>query len=287
MQAENMKDVRMTNFKGNPYVDRRPDYWIHVFNISRQKFLVRRPPAFPVIEIPACPNDKPYIEVLRIPNIVNEKSLNALASGGSEVQVTPIFGERFAMDIINPANEGADMWQEMGTSWIDSGGDDLSRRGVFWTLNEEPTGEELRKARVWMERHYRKLIKDAEELSKRNRPGDIIPEAHLAADHFKLSLAWHTDAEVPASCPNCGEPIKEGIAFHSSNGILCVIDWKRAVASGVKKRDDVPQEKRWWIGPDTVVERQLPGQSEEEFQASIVETPAPVRRGPGRPRKEG
>jgi hypothetical protein len=38
-------------------------------------------------------------------------------------------------------------------------------------------------------------------------------------------------------CPNCGERIKAGVAFHKQEeGTLCILDWKRAVASGVRTR---------------------------------------------------
>jgi hypothetical protein len=271
MQDAAMRDVQLVDFRGDANVDRPVDYWIHVFNIGRQSFTVGRPPCFPVVQIPACPEGKPFVEVLRISNVVNEKWIDA---GAGEIRVHGIRGERFAMDLINPANPGESMWQEIETSWIDQGGNDLSRRGVFWTKNAEPLEEEIRRARVWMERHYRALLERADLQARQNRTQDISGEAHVAAEYFHIQSSWHNIARVPEECPNCGESIKTGLAYHvNGTGMLCVIDWKRAVEAGVKTRSDVPEAKRWWVAPATPAQPEPDGlsevsQSEAEFQAS-------------------
>ena len=78
-----------------------------------------------------------------------------------------------------------------------------------------------------------------------------------------MNASWHLRTAIQEACPNCGDQINPGIAYHSSSvGGVCVLDWARTVKAGVKSRDDVPMEARWW---------------EEESE--------PEHRGPGRPRK--
>jgi hypothetical protein len=52
------------------------------------------------------------------------------------------------------------------------------------------------------------------------------------------------------ACPNCGTQIPHSAGFHfMGNGACCVNNWQQAVGSGVKTRDDVPKEARWWTPP--------------------------------------
>lgn len=259
--TKNMEGIEFTNFRADPNINRPAEYHLHVFNIAQREFTIRRPPLFPCIKIPACPLGQPYILVAKIPNIVNEKYIIS-ESGKTANQGRA--GELVANDLVNPANTSGDMWREINDeniTWIDGGTDDATRRGLFWTRNETPTEEELHKAKERMQRHYKGLLSRAETLSRQNKIDEISWEMHLAADHFRIRSTWHTVAELPEECPNCGEGIKPGVAFHTlANGALCVVDWRRAVAAGVVRKEDVPD-----------------GQVPED---------EPVHRGPGRPRKE-
>ena len=45
------------------------------------------------------------------------------------------------------------------------------------------------------------------------------------------------------TCPNCGDVVKAGIAFHkSSAGVLCIIDKKRADEAGVSRGPGRPRK---------------------------------------------
>ena len=234
------------SFLGDPNLNRAPDYYLWVHNISRRKFVIRRPPQFPVVTIPACPPGQPYVTGARIPNIVNFRWVDAV---NDEARSVAIAGERFAMDLINPANLGVDCWASVPpeVSWVDSGGDDLTIRGVFWTRNEVPAAEELRMAKLRMEEHYKRCIAQADELVQNGHRSQLNDEHHAAAEHFRLKATWHSVAELREQCPNCGEDVAAGLAFHRNGfGLMCILDWKRAVAAGVKTRADVPEGLRWW-----------------------------------------
>lgn len=251
-QAENMKTVRLIDFRQDANVSRPPDYHLHVYNIVPRAFEIRRPPNFPLIKLAACPVGQPYAKVAIIPNIVNEKWTDA---DSGETRVRGIPGERFATDLLNPCNLGIDCFQEINdeaASWIDGGSDDKTRRGVFWTVNDPPTPAELALAKERLEKHYRKLLVEADDLDiNQNRKG-IGMEHHLAADYFKYRKPWHQIAELPELCPNCAEAITKGVAYHrNSMGERCVIDWKRTLASGIIKKSDVPESERWWTEAKT------------------------------------
>lgn len=238
----------LVDFRQDPNLNRAPDYLLHIFSIAHKAFVVRRPPQFSMVTFAACPKKADYIRVAVIPNIVNYRWIDS-ASG--ETRTLGEAGERVATDFLNPANLGIDIWAgaDEQSSWIDAGSDDLTRRGLFWTRNETPAPWELERCRARMENHYKNLLAQADDLVQNGDRKALTPEHHLAAEYFKLKTAWHSIAEPQRNCPNCGEQIGDGLAFHrNSMGMLCVIDWKRTVNAGVKTREDVPENLRWW-GP--------------------------------------
>ena len=247
----------------NKDYNREPDYYLNIFNISTLPFVRHRPPDFPTIQIKACPKGEPYVLAVRVADTIRYKWITAETGAPA---FDSIAGERWATDLINPANLGNEMWTEVTNPALQQfhgGGDDLSVRGVFWTRNEVPTAEELGKARSRMENHYRGLVRQAEQMAADpKRAGEIGEEHHHAADYLRVNATWHMRTVLGEPCPNCGDMVNPGIAFHmSSSGMRCILDWKRAVSAGAAKKDEVPEELRWW---------------EEE----------PEHRGPGRPRKE-
>lgn len=233
-----------SNVNEDPNLTRRPDYYLHVFNIAPREFEVRRPPSFPILRFKACPEGKAWERVGSYPNIINERYVN----DNNEILNRGYMAERFLTDILNPQNPTNDIWMQPSDPWVDNGGsNDLTRRGLFWSKNETPTDEELRKARARMEAHYRRLLVEGDESARKGKWDEIGPEHHLAAAYFKTKNAWHQVAEMPANCPICGETIPQGIAFHrNAIGSICVLDWKKSVEAGVKTRAEVPEEHRWW-----------------------------------------
>jgi hypothetical protein len=275
-QESNMQTVRLTDFSGNAYLDRQPEYYLSVFNIAPKQFVVNRPPQFSTIVFARCPEGQPWAKVATIPDIVGEKWVNA---DSGKIDTNGIPGEKFATDLVNPSNLGINVWQEVTDeqmTWIDGGTNDLTRRGVFWSRNEVPgrtclmhggcgelmecpvckrgTLDELHLAKSRMEKHYKQLLLQADQYQREGHMREIGPEHHMAGDYFHVRSPWHVVAELPSSCPNCGDAIKEGVAFHvNAVGAICVLPtqdaWKRTVTAGVKKKSEVPEELRWWEPP--------------------------------------
>jgi hypothetical protein len=134
-------------------------------------------------------------------------------------------------------------------------GTDLRAQGVFWTRNNPPTEAEVAKAHKRIEKYYRGLLEKATALEYSN-PKELAErlqneDYHLAADYFGEEFSWHKKRVkkvapvVKSECPNCGNEIKRGIAFHFDPDTgLCVLDWKRAYEAGKVKLEDVPESKR-------------------------------------------
>jgi hypothetical protein len=146
------------------------------------------------------------------------------------------------MDILNPDNLGLD--QDAVILNPTSIGNNLGEKGVFWSLNEVPTHEELQKAQKRMEEYYRRLV-DKANTTQAAEPGklpDILTPEHLAAaayleENFGMQFVWHTRMARLEDCAICGEKAKAGVAFHrTDDGGVCVRDWARAVKAGARTR---------------------------------------------------
>jgi hypothetical protein len=226
-------------------------YFVHVYNIAGREFFIQRP-LIPKLKARACPAGERYIKVtsLRHPYLQLDHEDNDVS--------TPRFrehsAERIAQDICNPESLSLD--QNVITADAFNLGGNLSTQGLFWSKNDPPTEEELKAVEKRLEIRYQTLLDTATALEKVNNGRDlydrITPEWHAAADYFGIETSWHQKRTKKApevskvECPNCGEPIKPGAPFHFVEGVACVNDWQRAVAAGVKKKSDVPEDFQWW-----------------------------------------
>jgi len=251
MSRANNMDFNL--FTASNYMMSQPaQYYVYLYNISAQDFVVSRPPIMREIKIPACKDGERYTLITRLPQPVLVPKGNV---DSNDVDVIPTDARRFAMDIINPENPGTDQDAVLDPTKIFSQGNNLGARGVFWSLNgpgsskygnkEAPTEEELKAAYKRLEKHYDTILKDAEAVRLSN-PASLnaflTPEHHAAAAYsaknFGIEYVWASGKKVRyVECPICGERIRENAAFHKTeDGGLCINDWKRAVAAGVRSR---------------------------------------------------
>jgi len=243
MQEANSAGVMLTDYSRDANLNRRPDFMVYVYSIVNRRFEVHRPPSFPIIVFEPCPEDEDYKLVGAFPSPVNE--MIWMEDRTFSVGVDGVF---FTRGVLNPS--GA--WGEIGAGgemeWA-AASTDLTRRGLFMSMSRPPKPEEVRACRTRMETHYRWCLKTADELDRANRRREIGPEHHLAADYFAYKANWHYTQTAPTPCPYCGELVRPGLAYHmNSANMMCVLDWRRAVAAGVKKMEDVPVAERgeWW-----------------------------------------
>jgi cytochrome c1 len=245
---------------------RQTEYTVYLHTISRRAFM-QPSGIYRNIAIPACPKEKRshcFMQIqhpVQIPHL-NPDDVNGLPAIKIENAI------RVALGICNPDYAGTDLSvqeKELNPeSVLASGECNLTRQGVFASMNAVPTEEELDRAEKRREAYYRFRLNEADGLERSNprQLQHILQlDHHMAADFFAVEANWHRAPSQKVDCPNCGGKIPAGVAFHYDNGRACILDWERSWLAGAVKKDDVPEPKRWW--------------SEEE----------PVKRGPGRPPK--
>lgn len=274
----------------NPEVDRNmqraPDRMIHIFSVSRRSFTIKRPPLFLNVHLRACGKDDRYVPVAHIPDPLMQ-AVHDIEKGRQRGEAND--GMLCAIELLNPNNPTYDPdWNppaELAAAFSSSKGCDLFKQGLFISLSEEPSEKEIRGAEKRREHFYKGLIAHADELEATDRKelvefvkGEDGTDLRLALDFYGEKREYHKPMTATRSCPNCGEDVKAGVAFHKNAelGVICVIDWQRAVQAGVKTKNDVPEEFRWW-------EDEVEG-DEPLAELETGDEAAAPRRGRGRPR---
>ncbi|MGH7441584.1 MAG: hypothetical protein ACREKE_02800, partial [bacterium] len=240
---ENVKNlpIGFVGFTTDPNVDRPPDYYIHIYNISPMSFFLTKPPLAPIFNIPPCEPGTPYRLIASLPNVVNQKHID---SSTGQILNTGFRGEAVANDILNPSNTSGTPWSDK-EDWMNVG-TDLTTQGCFWSRENPPSAADLAKAKSRMERRFTQIVEEGNKLHTAGKLAEINPDHHQAAAYFHLQTPWHRTYEAPVSCPSCGEEIKAGVAFHrNSANTICILDWKRSVEAGIKDLMDVPFDQRW------------------------------------------
>jgi hypothetical protein len=230
---------------------RRPEYTVYLHSISKRSF--EQPhPIFRNVIIPACPKEKRYITFMRINHPVQIPTVNPdNVSGPPIIRIEN--AKRAALCVCNPSYVSSDLSAQDNPppDWaqIASGECNLTRQGVFASMNEVPTEDELKKAEDRRLAYYKFRFEEANGLlrSDPKKLQEVLSlDHHMAAEMFGQDVDWHRVTTPKIECPNCGEKIKEGIAFHYSNGARCVLDWERAYLAGAVKKEDVPEQFIWW-----------------------------------------
>jgi hypothetical protein len=256
----------------NPEVDRNmqraPDRMIHIFSISRRSFTVKRPPLFLNVHLRACGKDERYVPVAHIPDPLMQ-AVHDIEKGRQRGEAND--GMLCAIELLNPNNPTYDPdWNpspEMVAAFSSSKGCDLFKQGLFISLSEVPSEQEISRAEKRREHFYKGLIAHADSLEETNRKeleefirGEDGTDLRLALDFFGEKRSYHKPMTASRSCPNCGEDVKAGIAFHKNQelGVICVLDWQKTVAAGVKTKSDVPDHLQWWHPDEPEGEQEPP-----------------------------
>ena len=237
----------------NPGSVRKPDSFVYVYSVVDPRpdgyHLVRDcSPLIHKLQIAEVPHGERYALVTTIPQPVNQRWLDPASN---QWRVDEHEARRVAQDVVNPENITLNPDASLAADKSFAEGNDYSKLGVFWSLNNPPTDLEIDKAIKRKEAFYRRRLDQARALeasSPKDLQAFLTPTDHVAADYFGEEFTWHRVSKKPETCPNCGESVKAGVAFHASQalgGVLCILDWKRAVEAGVKKLKDVPESKRW------------------------------------------
>lgn len=219
---------------------RPPDRTIYIHSVAKRSFPVRTF-LFPKLVLKGCEGGERYVTCTAIPDPVLQASPDQERGGNRWDEHD---GWRVAIDMLNPNNFSPDPF--VGTDnpsfFANRNGTNLIAEGFWPSLNEKPTEEEIRRGERNRDTRYRYLTGEAMRLAavSTRELNDFLqrfPDTHMAMDALGLAAPWHQKNEVHATCPNCGEPVKQGIAFHSIAGIICVIDPERALKAGAITRE--------------------------------------------------
>lgn len=224
------------NFSTADYMLSRPaDFFVYLFNIAKQEYKISRLPLIKELTIPARKEGEKYALITKLPSPFKCPKGNI---DSNDIDVVIMDGRRMAMDIVNPDNFSLE--QDAVITHSDSIGQNLGRLGVFWSLNNPPTEEELAKATRRLEAHYRNLLVEARTTETSNPaalPAVLTPAHHAAADYFHETFNWHKKETHLENCPRCGSPANVGAPFHPmEGGGLCIGDWDKAIKAGVRSR---------------------------------------------------
>ncbi len=189
-----------------------PKTTIYVYNVGSMEHTIKLPPNHPHVLIPACPNDQPYILACTVsdPFIQVEIDTNT-----GEKNWVPRDGYREATVMLSPNNPGVDQnWRDNSGLQLDQ---NLNDFGVFWSKNSPPSEQELKAARLRLERTLREALDfiDKEEAQNPEHFRDRVNRIHhAAAVYYNEPKAWHRDTarkesapKAIKSCPYCGEDI--------------------------------------------------------------------------------
>lgn len=268
LAISNSENSRWHNQHIDPNLLRKPDGWVFVFSIAprdifRNHLLVRT-------NVPKLQPGQDYVLVARIPNPFQEKLIDQ-SSGDVIAKGTDAW--KIAADYCNPSNLSKNQDIALNEKAILNAGNNLSHLGVFWVEGSEckmveekdavtdktvmvpvPPKAALDAARARLESYFRSRLEIARTLAISNPKeleSEINQDFHLAADYFDEEFPWHRKVERKVECSTCGMRIVPGKKFHLMEyGKICVQPtvegWKSAVNAGVKTKDEVPDDFKWW-----------------------------------------
>ncbi len=230
----------------NPIINGRtmrpPLRMIHIFSVAKRSFKRSNPPLFPKLELRGCENGERYVLCTSVPDPILQACPD---EGRGDTRLDDNDGWIATIDLLTPGNFSMDPYAGLSnpTYFANLSGMNLVCEGVFPSLNEVPTEEELKKAEDARNKRYHYLVTEARKLAAKSRVAlneflDTNPDTHIAMDSLSLEADWHTKLEFKASCPNCGDQVKQGVAFHmSSLGMICILDAEKAFKAGAISRE--------------------------------------------------
>jgi len=207
---------------------------VFIFSCARRTFNVNQT-LFPSTELLGCLNGERFVLSATVADPIPQASPD-LERGGKRIDYED--GWRAAIGLLHPEHPlGANGdWFTGADQGTMSEGVNLIAQGLWPSRTNPPSEQDIRRAEAFRDKRYRRLTDLAFQKAARGSKhlADFLHEhedVHDAMDALGLSADWHrSNRKVMASCPNCGDAITPGLAFHKSSvtDTLCIIDAERA-----------------------------------------------------------
>lgn len=213
---------------------REPRRMVYIHTVARRSFGPLTRTLFPKLRLAGCENGERFTTCCAFGDPIAQASPDQ-ERGGTRIDEHD--GWRAAIDLLNPINLTNNPYTGDGNPdfYANRSGQNLVAEGFWPSLNSVPSEEEIKLAEARRDKHYRWLTREATRLEAVSRKdlNDFLqsyPDTHIAMDALGMEANWHTATVIRATCPNCGDSVKPGIAFHKSSVTdkLCVIDPDKA-----------------------------------------------------------
>jgi len=228
-------------------------YCVYIYNILELPHTRNQPPEVPHLKIEPCPKGQKF-SVTKFPAFIKERYEKP---GELEYSYKNVDGRKYATSLLNPDTfPGTDFEAQLieGTTGLDDmTGMNMNAFGVFWSMTppDSPALDgEIKRFRARADKTMDELVKRGNALNARGALAEISPMMHFAMEYFGLTAPWHMSHRHKTECPNCGELILEGIAYHrNATGDVCILDHDRYLKATGKApvpaaEPDAPTEAR-------------------------------------------
>jgi hypothetical protein len=221
-----------------------PKYLIYIYNLLNLQHIREQPPLFHRFVIPACEPGQEFAFTTLAPFHLLPFEIFATYEKRYEKQD----GRKSAMSLVNPNAYPGTEWRNQLADWRSiettstGDGDNLNRFGVFWSLTRPDELEKLRKEikqfRDIAQKTMEALCREGDMLAASNELKRIGTLHHFAMDYTGKLAGWHTPMYHMVPCPNCGESVREGLAFHKNfAGEKCIVDIEKYKAHMRRQRE--------------------------------------------------
>lgn len=231
----------------NPVISGRrmrdPIRTIYVYSVARRSFTISTL-LFKKLKLQGCENGERVVRCTSLPDPFPQVCQDN-DRGGSRIDDNDAWIA--VIDMLNTGNFTLNPYhgESNPNFYANTNGTNYMAEGLFPSLNAKPTEEEIKKAEDARDKHYRYLTKEAMRLyaigaKQGNEYLQRYPDVHIAMDALCLQAPWHQANIVTITCDNCGDAIKQGLAFHKSSvtGNICVIDPLKAYRAKAITRDE-------------------------------------------------
>lgn len=229
---------------------RDPRRMIYIHTVARRTLPPVKRKLFPGLQLRVCDQGQRYVLSAVIPDPVPE-SVNNEMTGDKDIREHD--GMKAAIDVLNPRNPTSHPKVPSDPFWgtnnpdffTNRNGSNLIALGYWPSLYQVPPEEEVARAERFRDNNYRWLAREVQRLASRSTKDrdeflQTYPDAYNALDALGIKTEYHAPPTVTATCPNCGDAIKQGVAFHKSSVTdkLCVINPEQAYKAKAITKDE-------------------------------------------------